>query len=120
MLRAAAAIALCLLASGALAQSCAQTAADRQALNECTQAEILPLETKVVHLFNALRSKYKADAKLLQSLESSQDAWNAYRNSHCSIEADARGGASEIAVKQAFVACAKRTLELRAKELEGL
>jgi uncharacterized protein YecT (DUF1311 family) len=120
MLRLAVAIALSLPAFAAQAQSCAETAADRQALNECTQAEILPLETKVVHLFNALRSKYKPDAKLLESFENSQDAWNAYRNGHCSIEAAARGGGAEIAVKRAFVACAKRTLEARVRELEAL
>lgn len=115
-------LALCLAASLARAQpdSCIQAATDRRAFNECAQREILPLEAKVVHLLSSLRTKYKGNRSLLESLQSSEDAWNTYRNGHCGVEAAARGGASDIEVQRAFAVCAKRTLELRVRELESL
>ncbi len=116
--------ALCFLAlllpSMAQAASCADTVSTGEAFQECAQKEILPLEARVVHLFNAARNKYKRDPELLKELDRTEDAWNVYRNGHCSIEARARGKGSDIETKRAFQACAKRTLEARIKELEGL
>ncbi len=116
--------ALCFLAflfpCMAQAAACADTAKSEEAFQECAQKEILPLEARVVHLFNATRNKYKADPELLKELDRTEDAWNAYRNGHCSLEAKTRGKGSDIETKRAFQACAKRTLEVRIKELEGL
>jgi len=100
--------------------SCIDAAADRQAFEECAQKEMLPLEAQVVSRFAALRAKYRNDPQARAALEKSQDAWNAYRNSHCAIEAKARGAGSDIGVQRAFAACARRELELRLKELESL
>ncbi len=111
-----------LLAFGgaALAQpSCFDAANDRAALDECAQKEILPLEAAVVSRVNALRAKYRNTAGLREALEKSQDSWNAYRNGHCSVEAQARGG-SEVAAQRAYASCSKRELAARLKELEGL
>jgi uncharacterized protein YecT (DUF1311 family) len=100
--------------------SCIDTAADRQAFEECAQKEMLPLEAKVVSRFAALRTKYRNDPDAREALEKSQDSWNAYRNSHCAIEAKARGAGSEVEVQRVFAACARRKLESRLKELESL
>ena len=99
---------------------CAQTASDKASFDECAKKEILPLETRRVHAMSALRTRYRNDPALLKMLESSEDSWNAYRNAYCGAEAAARGGASGIEVRRAFAVCAKRTLELRVKELESL
>ena len=117
---AAALIALSLLALPARAASCLDEAKDREAFNQCAQREILPLEARVVQLENTLRSRYRGDPKVLERFERSQESWNADRNSHGTIEAAARGGSSEMSVQRAFGACAKRTLELRVKELESV
>src|SRR3954468_5829209 len=116
-------IALLLLAFAAPAgaqTSCIDSAADRQGFEECARKEMLPLEAKVVSSFAALRTKYRGDPDAREALEKSQDAWNAYRNSHCAIEAKARGAGSEVEVQRVFAACARRKLESRLKELESL
>ena len=100
--------------------SCIDSAADRQAFDECAQKEILPLEAQVVSRFAALRSKYRDAPSIREALERSEDAWNAYRNSHCELEAQVRGRGAELEVQRAFAACAKRTLETRLRELEAL
>jgi len=82
--------------------------------------EILPLETKVVHLVNELRARYRGAPQRLAAFDRAQDSWNAYRNGHCGLEAEARGGKSEAEARRAHAACAKRLLESRVKELEGL
>jgi uncharacterized protein YecT (DUF1311 family) len=95
-------------------------AADRQAFEECARKDMLPLEAKVVSRFAALRTKYREDPAAREALEKSQDAWNLYRNSHCAIEAKARGARSEVEAQRAFAACARRQLESRLKELDSL
>jgi uncharacterized protein YecT (DUF1311 family) len=110
------------IAPGARAEadSCFDKAAGNDAFNECARLEILPLEGKVVSLFNGIRSKYKNDAASLATLDKSEDGWNAYRNSHCTIEAAAGGSLSGIERRRAFARCAKRILLHRIAELELL
>lgn len=103
-------------ATGARAQSCIDTA-PLDTFGDCFQAEILPLEAKVVHLVNAVRSRYRADPERLRAFDRSADAWNAERNSRCSAEAQ---GKAPIEAKRAFASCTKRALEARARELEAL
>jgi uncharacterized protein YecT (DUF1311 family) len=100
--------------------SCIDEARDRQAFEECAQKEILPLEAKVVSRVAALRTRYRNDREALQALEQAEAGWNAYRNGHCRLEAQARGRGADIEVQRAFAACTKRELESRLKELEGL
>jgi uncharacterized protein YecT (DUF1311 family) len=121
-MKAALPLAFCLWASlaGAAAPSCLQAASDAQAFDECAQKEILPLETRRVHALSALRTKYRSDPQLLEGLESSENAWNAYRNAYCGTEAAARGGASAIETRRAYQRCARRVLELHVKDLESL
>ncbi len=104
----------------AQAASCADTAQSEEDFQQCAQKEILPLEMTVVHLYNEARGKYKADPQLVADLDRTEDAWNTYRNGHCSTEAKILGKKSEVAAKRAFHACAKRTLEIRIKELRTL
>lgn len=100
--------------------SCLAAASDAAAFDECAQKEILPLETRRVHALSALRTKYRSDPPLLEGLESSENAWNAYRNAYCGAEAAARGGASAIETRRAYQRCARRVLELHVKDLESL
>ena len=81
--------------------------------------EILPLEARVVQLVNTVRNELRGNPRLLKAFEQSHDAWNAYRNSYCSVQSEARGGTAEDAVKRAFTACTRRMLESRIKELEA-
>ena len=117
------AVLLLLSACASLARaetSCIDSAADREAFEECARKEMLPLEAKVVSRIAALRTKFRNDPQAREALEKSQDSWNAYRNGHCAIEAKARGAGSEIGVQRAFAACARRKLESRLKELDSL
>ena len=109
------AIAVLAIAPAASA-SCIDTAA-LETFNDCMQDEILPLESKVVHLVNALRSRYRADPERLKAFERAADAWNAERNGRCSAVAE---GKKELEAKRSFAACTKRALEARVRELEAL
>jgi uncharacterized protein YecT (DUF1311 family) len=107
-------------AFGTEPQSCIQSASDRESFDECAQKEILPLEVRLVDLMRELDTRYKSDAQRVRALDRSEESWNSYRNSYCTVEAAVRGGASKAEVRRAFAVCAKRTLELRLKELEAL
>ena len=115
------AIVLCAWVSMVQAQpSCIESAKDRAGFEECAQKEILPLEAAVVSRVAALRNKYRSDAEMRAGIEKSEEAWNAYRNSHCALEARSRGREVEMEVQRVFAACAKRMLESRLKELDSL
>lgn len=111
-------LAACLPAA-ALAQgpSCIP-AATLANFNDCMQAEILPLEAKVVHLSNAVRAKLKPAPQKLRAFDRAQDGWNAYRNGECEMEAHRQP--EGLDAKRTFAECTKRLLEARAKELEAL
>ena len=111
---------LCAAPARAGAPSCSEQASDPAAFDACARKEILPLEARRVHAMAALRTKYRDQPKLVRMLESSDESWNAYRNTYCGAEAAARGGASDIDTRRAYAACAKRTLEAHVRELEAL
>jgi uncharacterized protein YecT (DUF1311 family) len=109
--------ALLALAGPARAQSCLETAPTSEAFRECMQAEILPLETKVVHLTNELRAKERGSPGRLAAFDRDADAWNERRNRQCTLEGERAGG--DLPAKRAFGSCAKRELLQRIGELEA-
>ena len=107
-------------AEPATRSSCFDRAKGDEAFYECTQKEILPVETRLVHRVNALRGKYASDVERLKSLEASQDAWNAYRNRHCTLESEALGKGDRDRSRRAFSRCTLRVLKARLAELAPL
>lgn len=101
-------------------RSCFDRARTDEAFYECAQKEILPLETRLVHRVNALRSQYASDAERVKSLEASQDAWNGYRNRHCTLEAEALGKGDRDRSRRAFSRCTLRVVKARLAELAPL
>jgi uncharacterized protein YecT (DUF1311 family) len=110
----------CLPGVALAAQSCIETAANTNDFDECARQLIVPLEAKVAGLADELRSRYRNDPELLGSFEHLQKGWNEYRSNRCSAEAAARSGGLEGEKRRAFMACTRRALELRVRELRSL
>ncbi|MBV8033299.1 MAG: DUF1311 domain-containing protein [Betaproteobacteria bacterium] len=121
MIRRTAVLAACLAWSfAAHGASCLESALERDAYEACVRDEILPLESRVVHLVNAVRAKLRAEPERLKAFERAHDAWNDYRNGQCATEVSLREEGSPQARRRAFAICTKRLLELRVQELEAL
>jgi len=52
----------------------------------------------------------------VKSLEASQDAWNGYRNRHCTLEAEALGKGDRDRSRRAFSRCTLRVVKARLAE----
>lgn len=110
-------LAVSLLSTLAYAQdtSCLEKSLTDAEANSCGRLLIYPLEKQVKSEFQRLAEKYKGNDPMQETLRSTRQNWDTYRNTQCVFEGMAAAGGQStkplpLEANKAFLRCVHRTL----------
>ena len=85
---------------------------------DCARSEAVPLEREVEQAFARAVQKYRDRPSVIDALQSSKSAWNAYRDSECAAEGSVQPAGFEV--ERAVMKCVLRAYQRRLQDLEAL